>query len=318
MKFTEFVCKFSDIPLAHGHVRCFGTSRTLLQVGEHLLRDFFLCYVEEIVEHNLGVTNVSPKSVAYGIASVITRFFSIRCPKSWYGSLHSKNLRVFLRRISEFRLGFPWFLLPRMRAEPKCKIASNQASLLLEGLILYFTVRRTRTFDVWSRSSTLSSSVLKRLKTLGIQYDERPSYLPCHKSRLAIGDSFIGFSSSCVSHDFLPGYFTQTVDVSKAFSTRIRGATYWSVEYSETSNVRCVRVEYKLQIIRIAWFLYWILCFWLCLETCCMTVFNVFNWGLQEINLILKFIMLSCPHGVQASPWRFLASSYCLPPCIQT
>ena len=78
----------SDRPLAHGNVRCFGTSRTLPQVGEppsrarEYLGIFSLCYLEEIVEHNLGVTKVSPKPVTYGIASVITRFFPIRCPKS--------------------------------------------------------------------------------------------------------------------------------------------------------------------------------------------------------------------------------------------
>lgn len=65
MKFTELVHKFSDSPLAHGNVRCFGTSRTLPQVGEppsrarENLEDFFLCYLEDIVEHNLGVTKVS-------------------------------------------------------------------------------------------------------------------------------------------------------------------------------------------------------------------------------------------------------------------
>ena len=43
--------------------------------------------------------------------------------------------------------------------------------------------------------------------------DKWPIYLPRLKSCLAIHDNFIGFSSSHVSHDFIPKYFTQTVDI---------------------------------------------------------------------------------------------------------
>lgn len=35
------------------------------------------------------------------------------------------------------------------------------------------------------------------------------------KSWLAIGDSFIGLSSLCASHDFLPEHFTRTLEVSE-------------------------------------------------------------------------------------------------------
>lgn len=40
-------------------------------------------------------------------------------------------------------------------------------------------------------------------------------FLVTNPSLLAIGDNFIGFSASCVSHDFLLKHFLQTLDVSE-------------------------------------------------------------------------------------------------------
>ena len=40
-------------------------------------------------------------------------------------------------------------------------------------------------------------------------------YLPHHNTRLVVGDNFVVISSSNVSHDFLPKYFTQTLDVTE-------------------------------------------------------------------------------------------------------
>ena len=55
---------------------------------------------------------------------------------------------VLIQKISEafakdkwISLGITLILASRMRAKPKCKITSNQAGLLLEGLILYCNVR---------------------------------------------------------------------------------------------------------------------------------------------------------------------------------
>lgn len=58
-------------------------------------------------------------------------------------------------------------------------------------------------------------TVVKRSTTLKTQEGERPNSLPRHKSQLAIGDNFIGFSALCVSHDFLLEHTIQTLDVSE-------------------------------------------------------------------------------------------------------
>ena len=73
----------------------------------------------------------------------------------------------------------------------------------------------------------------------------KPSYLLCHKSGLAIGDNLIGFSCSCVSHDFWLEHFTQMLYVLERWRLRnilhSHKSTSWNVENSETSGVRCVR-----------------------------------------------------------------------------
>ena len=92
-------------------------------------------------------------------------------------------------------------------------------------LSVHFKVRQQKVFHVRSQCSTRSLNVLKRLMSNhsvlhGYRmfwnvwrsakhntYDERPGYLPHHKTWLAIGDNFIGLSSSCGSHNFLQEHF---------------------------------------------------------------------------------------------------------------
>ena len=53
---------------------------------------------------------------------------------------------------------------------------------------------------------------------------KRPSCHPCHKSPLAIGDNFIGFSFLCVSNDSQPKHFTPNIGrLKKILHLHMRG-----------------------------------------------------------------------------------------------
>lgn len=70
-----------------------------------------------------------------------------------------------------------------------------------------FFLRRTRTFDVWSRSIGVLHGRWMFWNAQGLSSHNKTKdgvTIPRHKSWLAIGDSFIiGLSSSCVRHDFI-------------------------------------------------------------------------------------------------------------------
>ena len=74
----------------------------------------------------------------------------------------------------------------------------------------------------------------KRFKTFDDSQNKRLSNLPCHKSWLVIGDSFIVFSSLC---DFLMEHFTPNVGLLKMFDVTKTFSTCTCVEHSKTSDL---------------------------------------------------------------------------------
>ena len=85
------------------------------------------------------------------------------------------------------------------------------------------------------------------------------SYLPRHKSRRAIGDTFIGFSSSCVSQDFLQKHVTWTLNIADSLEVPNKFALahtrllFQDVERFETSDVRRVQSSVKQLQVKPNW-----------------------------------------------------------------
>ena len=90
-------------------------------------------------------------------------------------------------------------------ATSSCILMHNsRCRVLLDDRSEFYTVvERFEMFDNQLLSSKWSSNPLKCSIT-----GHRVLRLPCHNSLLAIGDNFIGFSFSCVTHDILPENFT--------------------------------------------------------------------------------------------------------------